>query len=136
MLVLCCQTVFSVCLCGGGKRVWSHSQYRVVSACHDFHGMLIDKINTTLIPSVILLISVINKSYAFKCVLMDSNSTPIIKLMCHRTSQYWLYHQTLFLSPQRQVEKWSGDATLHICHAHLYNCRTYLTNHIGSISCY
>ena len=31
------------------KRVWSHSQYRVVSAHHDFCGVLIGKINTTLI---------------------------------------------------------------------------------------
>ena len=50
------------------------------------------------------------KSYALECVLMDSNSTTTIKLMCSRTSQYWLCHQTLFLPPKRQMEK-SGLAT-------------------------
>ena len=40
-----------------------------------------------------------------ECILMDSNSTPIIKLMCHSASQYWLCHQTLFPPPQREMEK-------------------------------
>ena len=37
---------FFACLCGGGKRVWLHSQYKVFSVCYDFHGVLIGKINT------------------------------------------------------------------------------------------
>ena len=48
-IILCCQTTFSICICGGGKIVWWHGQYRVVSGHYDFHGMLIDKTNTTLI---------------------------------------------------------------------------------------
>ena len=34
---------------------------------------------------------------------MDSNSTPIIKLMCRCTGQYCLCHQTLF---RRHKDKW------------------------------
>ena len=35
--------------CGGRKRSSDvHSKYTVVLACHDFHGVLIGKINTTL----------------------------------------------------------------------------------------
>ena len=40
---------------------------------------------------------------------MDSNSKPIIKLMCCCTSQSWLCHQTLSLPLQRQVEKKRSD---------------------------
>ena len=56
--------------------------------------------HTWIVPSHL------NKSYAFECVLMDSSSTLIIKLMCRCTSQYWLCHQNLWLPPpQRQTEK-------------------------------
>ena len=44
-----CLTAFSICVWDGAKRVWWHSHYRVVSACHNFHGVLIGKISTTLI---------------------------------------------------------------------------------------
>ena len=61
IIVSCCQTAFSICFVVVEKRVWWHSQYRVVSESHDFRGMLIGKINTTLIYIlfVILLFSVI-----------------------------------------------------------------------------
>ena len=47
---------------------------------------------------------------------MDSNSTPIIKLMCRCTGQYCLCHQTLFPPPQRQMEKavWQHKTTTSI----------------------
>ena len=106
------------------KTVWWHSQYRVVSANHNFHDMLISKINTTLIYghtvgcSALLsngpIISkaswiLINKC----CVLMHSNSTLIIKLMYCCTSQYWLCHQTLFSATTKITgRKRSGNVRL------------------------
>ena len=48
------------------KLVWWHSQYRVVSAYHNFYDALISKINTTMmyIQFVILLFSVMVQSSA------------------------------------------------------------------------
>ena len=48
-VVSCYLITFLICLWGSAKRVWWCSQYRVVSACHNFHGVLIGKINSTLI---------------------------------------------------------------------------------------
>ena len=49
-----CLTTFSICVWGGAKKFRWHSHYRVVSACHNFHGVFIGKISTTLIyvPSI------------------------------------------------------------------------------------
>ena len=117
------------------KRVWWHSQYRVVSTHHHFCGVLIGKINTTLIyvPFVILLFSIvivqssakpiINKSYVFECVLMDSNSTPIIMLMCCCISQYCLCHQTLFPPPQMEKAVWQCETIKPCACVCVYNMR-------------
>ena len=48
---------------------------------------------------------------------MNSNSTPIIKLMCHWISQYLLCYQTLFPSPQRQTKKVVNMRLLKTYHA-------------------
>ena len=70
----------------------------------------------------------INKSCLFEYVLMNSNSTPIVKLMFRCTSQYWywLCHQNLFhYIPQRQTEKIvlviQDQAILH-SHVTIFTC--------------
>ena len=66
----------------------SDSQHRLVSAHHDFRGVLIGKINILLYTYLVI--------YCF---------SPIIKLICRYTIQYWLCLQTLFSLPQRKTEK-------------------------------
>ena len=47
-IILCCQRAFFCLSLWWWKKVWWHSQYRVVSARHDFNVVLTGKINTLL----------------------------------------------------------------------------------------